>query len=239
MKHKIIYESPYEYGVFSSEDRKGARFYDCNGEKLPSVTTILSGTKEGDFLKKWIQKVGEEEAERIRTEAATRGTYMHDILEKQIVNGEIWEYKPENAEQKRALKMAGTIMDQGFPNISQVYGCEVSLYYPDKYAGKTDVIGVHDDELAIIDFKQTNRPKRRQWVWDYFQQLAAYSLAHNELYGTDIEKGVIMMCSVDCLYQEFVLEGDEFKRAADAWMERVEKFSLLSKQEEESDSQED
>jgi len=173
VKHKIIYESPYEYGVFSSEDRKGARFYDCNGEKLPSVTTILSGTKEGDFLKKWIEKVGEEEAERIRSEAATRGTYMHDILEKQIVNGEIWEYKPENAQQKRALKMAGTIMDQGFPNISQVYGCEVSLYYPDKYAGKTDVIGVHDDELSIIDFKQTNRPKRRQWVWDYFQQLAA------------------------------------------------------------------
>ena len=234
MKHEIVYESPYEYGVFPSEDRKGARFYDCNGEKLPSVTTILSGTKEGDFLKKWIEKVGEEEAERIRSEAATRGTYMHDILEKQIVNGEIWEYKPENAQQKRALKMAGTIMDQGFPNISQVYGCEVSLYYPDKYAGKTDVIGVHDDELAIIDFKQTNRPKRRQWVWDYFQQLAAYSLAHNELYGTDIEKGVIMMCSVDCLYQEFVLEGDEFKRAADAWMERVEKFSLLPKQEEES-----
>jgi genome maintenance exonuclease 1 len=223
--------------VFSSEDRKGARFYDCNGEKLPSVTTILSGTKEGDFLKKWIERVGEEEAERIRSEAATRGTYMHDILEKQIVNGGIWEYKPENAEQKRALKMAGTIMDQGFPNISQVYGCEVSLYYPDKYAGKTDVIGVHDDELAIIDFKQTNRPKRRQWVWDYFQQLAAYSLAHNELYGTDIEKGVIMMCSVDCLYQEFVLEGDEFKRAADAWMERVEKFSLLPKGEEAQETQ--
>jgi genome maintenance exonuclease 1 len=237
VKHKIIYESPYEYGVFSSEDRKGARFYDCNGEKLPSVTTILSGTKEGDFLKKWIERVGEEEAERIRSEAATRGTYMHDILEKQIVNGEIWEYKPENAQQKRALKMAATIMDQGFPNISQVYGCEVSLYYPDKYAGKTDVIGVHDDELAIIDFKQTNRPKRRQWVWDYFQQLAAYSLAHNELYGTDIEKGVIMMCSVDCLYQEFVLEGDEFKRAADAWMERVEKFSLLPKGEEAQETQ--
>ena len=115
----------------------------------------------------------------------------------------------------------------------------MSLYYPDKYAGKTDVIGVHDDELAIIDFKQTNRPKRRQWVWDYFQQLAAYSLAHNELYGTDIEKGVIMMCSVDCLYQEFVLEGDEFKRAADAWMERVEKFSLLPKESEDKGSQED
>jgi genome maintenance exonuclease 1 len=170
--------------------------------------------------------VGEEEAERIRIEAATRGTYMHDILERQIRDGNIWDYKPENAEQKRAYKMACTIMDEGFPSISQVYGCEISLYYPDKYAGKSDVVGIHNDELSIMDFKQTNRPKRRQWVWDYFQQLAAYALAHNELYGTDIEKGVILMCSVDCLYQEFVLEGDEFKRAADTWLERVEKFSL-------------
>jgi genome maintenance exonuclease 1 len=116
-----------------------------------------------------------------------------------------------------------------------VYGCEISLYYPDRYAGKADVIGVHNDDLSIMDFKQTNKPKRRQWVWDYFQQLAAYALAHNELYGTDIQKGVIMMCSVDCLYQEFILEGDEFKRAAEAWMERVEKFSLPT--EEEPDTQ--
>jgi len=134
------------------------------------------------------------------------------------------------------LKMACTIMDEGFPNISQVYGCEVSLYYPDRYAGQADVIGVHDNDLSIIDFKQTNKPKRRQWVWDYFQQLAAYSLAHNELYGTDIHKGVIMMCSVDCLYQEFVLEGSEFDRAAEAWMDRVEKFSLLSKELEASEN---
>ena len=226
MKHEILYESPYEYGVFSSEDSKEGRFYDCNGQKLPSVTTILSATREGDGLKKWRERVGEEEAERIRTEAATRGTYMHDILERQIRDGNIWDYKPENAEQKRAYKMACTIMDEGFPNISQVYGCEISLYYPDKYAGKSDVIGIHNDELSIMDFKQTNKPKRRQWVWDYFQQLAAYTLAHNELYNTDIEKGVILMCSMDCLYQEFILEGDEFKRAADAWLERVEKFSL-------------
>jgi len=227
MKHKILYESPYEYGVFSSEDSKEGRFYDCNGQKLPSVTTILSATKEGDGLKKWREKVGEEEAERIRSEAAARGTYMHDLLERQIRDGDIWDFTPESADQKRAYKMACTIMDEGFPSISQVYGCEISLYYPDKYAGKSDVVGVHNDELSIMDFKQTNKPKRRQWVWDYFQQLAAYALAHNELYGTEIEKGVILMCSVDCLYQEFVLEGDEFKRAVDAWLERVEKFTAL------------
>jgi hypothetical protein len=192
----------------------------------PLSLLYYPATKEGDFLKKWREKVGEEEAERIRTEAATRGTYMHDILERQLVNGDIWDFKPRERLRKSVLiKWPVRSWTKGSLT-SQVYGCEISLYYPDKYAGKSDVIGVHNGDLSIMDFKQTNKPKRRQWVWDYFQQLAAYSLAHNELYGTDIQKGVIMMCSVDCLYQEFVLEGDEFKRAADAWLERVEKFNL-------------
>jgi len=116
-------------------------------------------------------------------------------------------------------------MDQGFPSIDQVYGCEVSLYYPGKYAGTADVIGKHLGEEAIMDFKQTNTPKRRRsYLWDYFQQLAAYALAHNELFGTQIKKGVIMMCSVDCFYQEFVLEGREFERAVDAWNLRLDNF---------------
>ena len=122
-------------------------------------------------------------------------------------------------------------MDQGFPSIDQVYGCEIHLHYPGKYAGTADVIGKHLGEEAIMDFKQTNTPKRRrQYVWDYFQQLAAYAMAHNELYGTEIKKGVIMMCSVDCFYQEFVLEGREFERAADAWNTRLENFIGLLEQ---------
>ena len=226
MKHVILYESPYEYNDFSSEDGKdGRRFYDCNGVKLPSVTTILSGTKEdNDGIKKWIERVGEEEANRIRMEAAARGTTVHHILEKQIVHGNLWDYRPETAEEKRAYKMACTIMDNSFSRIHQVYGCEVSLYNPNRYAGKADVIGVFEDEPCIMDFKQTNKPKRREWIEDYFCQLAAYALAHNELYGTDIQKGVILMCSVDLVYQEFVIQGREFRRHADMWMERVDKY---------------
>ena len=66
-------------------------------------------------------------------------------------------------------------------------------------------------------------------IQDYFCQLAAYALAHNELYGTDIKKGAILMCSVDLIYQEFVIQGDEFKRCADLWLERVEKFWSIRK----------
>ena len=159
MKHVIKYESPYEYGNFSSEDRKEGRFYDCNGTKLPSVTTILSATKKDkESLTRWIERVGEEEANRIRDEAAARGSHVHHILEKQIMHGDLWDYRPDSGEEKRAYKMACKIMDEGFPRISQVYGCEVSLYNPDKYAGRADVVGVFEGEPAIMDFKQTNKP---------------------------------------------------------------------------------
>ena len=191
MKHDIPFESPYEYVELTQETEDGRRLYIYGEEKLPSVTTILSGTKKGDSLKKWVEKVGEEEAERIRSEAAARGSEMHAILEKQLKEGSIWNYYPDTHEKKRAYKMACTIMDQGFPSIDQVYGCEVPLYYPGKYAG------------------------------------TAYATAHNALHGTDIRKGVIMMCSVDGFYQEFVLENREFDRAVEAWNDRVERFSLL------------
>jgi len=227
MKHDILFKSPYKYEELSRETGDKGRVYLNGEERLSSVTTVLSRTRRGDSFKKWREKVGEEEAERIRKEAAARGTEMHSILERQLVEGSIWDYYPDTPEKKRAYKMACVIMDQGFPSIDQIYGCEVSLYYPGKYAGTADVIGKHLGEEAIMDFKQTNTPKRRRkYLWDYFQQLAAYALAHNELFGTQIKKGVIMMCSVDCFYQEFVLEGYEFERAVDAWNERLERFNL-------------
>ena len=227
MKHDILFQSPYEYVDLSRETSETERVYLNGEERLYSVTTILSKTRpENDSLQKWRERVGEEEAERIRTEAAARGTEMHSILERQLREGSLWDYYPDTPEKKRAYKMACVIMDQGFPSIDQIYGCEVSLYYPGKYAGTADVIGKHLGEEAIMDFKQTNTPKRRRkYLWDYFQQLAAYALAHNELFGTKIKKGVIMMCSVDCFYQEFVLEGYEFERAVDAWNERLERFN--------------
>ena len=225
MKHVIKYESPYTYNDFTSEDRPEGRFYDCHGHKLPSVTSILSKTKEdNDGIKRWIERVGEEEANRIRQEAAIRGTNMHYILEKQIVNGNLWDYRPDSPDEKQAYKMACKIMDEGFPRIGQVYGCEVSLFNTDKYAGKADVIGIFEGQPAIMDFKQTNKPKRREWIQDYFYQLVAYALAHNAMYGTDIQKGAILMCSVDLNYQEFVIQGDEFKRVSEDWLKKVDQY---------------
>ena len=105
-----------------------------------------------------------------------------------------------------------------------MYGVEAVLYYPGLYAGSCDLVASYNDKLAIIDFKQTNKPKQREWIGDYFLQMAAYGMAHDAVYNTAIELGVIMMCSKDGYYQQFVIEGDEFRKAKHEFLRRLDQF---------------
>ena len=204
---------------------EGKRHYEINGdEKLPSVTTILSGTQDPEkaqSLKAWRDRVGEANATRIVDEAAARGTAMHKILERYI--GEEG-YLDLTQVGKNAHNMAMRIIEQGLSNVTEYYGLESTLFYPGLYAGATDMIALHKGEMAIIDFKQTNKPKKREWIDDYCLQLAAYAMAHNYVYKTNITKGVIMMCSKDNYYQEFVIEGDEFKKYTFKWIDKIDKY---------------
>ena len=204
---------------------EGKRHYEINGdEKLPSVTTILSGTQDPEkaqSLKAWRDRVGEDVATRIVDEAAARGTAMHKILERYI--GEEG-YLDLTQVGKNAHNMAMRIIEQGLSNITEYYGLESTLFYPGLYAGATDMIALHKGEMAIIDFKQTNKPKKREWIDDYCLQLAAYAMAHNYVHKTNITKGVIMMCSKDNYYQEFVIEGDEFKKYTFKWIDKIDKY---------------
>ena len=93
--------------------------------------------------------------------------------------------------------MAQRVIEQGLCNVSEYYGIECTLYYPGLYAGQTDLVCIHKGEDAIVDFKQTNKPKKREWIEDYCVQLTAYNMAHNYVYKTNIQKGVIKMCSKD------------------------------------------
>ena len=204
---------------------EGKRHYEINGdEKLPSVTTILSGTQDPEkaqSLKAWRDRVGEANATRIVDEAAARGTAMHKILERYI--GEEGYLDLTNVG-KAAHNMAMKIIADGLCNITEYYGLESTLFYPGLYAGATDMIALHKGEMAIIDFKQTNKPKKREWIDDYCLQLAAYAMAHNYVYKTNITKGVIMMCSKDNYYQEFVIAGDEFKKYKYKWLGQISKY---------------
>ena len=203
---------------------EGQRHYILNKEKLPSVTTILSATQSAEkreSLAKWRERVGEAEATRIVDSAGARGTAMHKILEKYIL-GE--GYLDETTVGKQAHNMALQVIQSGLSNLTEYYGTECTLYYPGLYAGQTDLVAIHKGEDAIIDFKQTNKPKRREWIEDYCLQLAAYAMAHNFIYKTKITKGVVMMCSKDNYYQEFVIEGAEFQKYKHNFLRRVDEY---------------
>lgn len=220
----------FNYVSINRETIDGERRYATpDGEKLPSVTTILSATAPKEKLEKlneWRNRVGHKRAQEITTEAAGRGTRMHKWLEDYVKTGKIGT-PGSNPYSIQSHKMAETIIYQGMSKCNEFWGTEVSLYFPKIYAGTTDLVGIHDGDEAIMDHKQTNKPKKREWIEDYFLQLAAYANAHNEVHGTKIRKGVIFMCSADNIYQEFIVEGSEFDHWSDQWFRRLEQYYLL------------
>jgi genome maintenance exonuclease 1 len=193
-----------------------------DGERLPSVTTILGATKDMTHLNEWKNRIGHAKAQQITTEAAGVGTAMHSNLERFIVGEQ--RQPGNNPVHVQANKMADVIIENGLSKMSEVWAMEQSLYFPGLYSGTTDLIGVHEGEPAVCDHKQTNKPKKAEWVEDYYLQLVAYILAHNEVYGTDIKKGVIFMCSRALEYQEFRLEAKDFNRYQDLWLGKVEEY---------------
>jgi genome maintenance exonuclease 1 len=218
----------YNYAPISRETVDGKRHY-ClpDGSKVPSVTTILDRTKSEESkraLQYWRRSVGEQRAQEITTEAASRGTRMHKWLENYVKDGAMG-VPGTNPYSVQSHAMANVIVFEGLANnVTEYWGVEVPVYYSGLYAGTTDCLGLWKGKPAILDFKQTNKPKKREWIEDYFAQLAAYALAHNNTHGTDIKTGVILMCSADNLYQEFVLEEDEFEFYSNRWLERVESY---------------
>ena len=201
------------------------RHYLVGEEKLPSVTSILKATESADKkagLKTWREKVGSEVADKITKDAAHRGTTMHNILEHYFEDKFIIDMTETGL---HAMKMAKIIVDQGLTGkLDELWCSEGTVFYPDMYAGATDGAGVYDGKEAIIDFKQSNKPKKKEWITDYYLQLAAYAIAHNQIYGTNIQFGIILMCTKDFLYQEFRVEGEEFKHYANEWWTRVGQY---------------
>ena len=237
-----MYNPKFEYKLIPRVTIDGKRFYETpDGNKLPSVTTILDKTKSQEkiqALNNWRKRVGVEKAQAITTEAANRGTRMHTYLEQYVKDGMIKE-RGSNPFSWPSHAMAQVVIDQGLKNVNEFWGIEVPLYFPGIYAGTTDGAGMHLNQEAILDYKQTNRPKKREWIDDYFVQLCAYAEAHNEVYGTKIRKGVILMCVKPDIdnnntiikppeYQEFVLEGAEYDKYRDQWWRKVEQYYLLN-----------
>jgi genome maintenance exonuclease 1 len=210
------YVERYKYHTVKQINLQGKRLYEApDGSKTPSVTTILGKTKDMTHLIAWKKRVGEKQAQQIVTEAAGVGTAMHNNLERFLI-GE--ERKPgNNLVHVQANKMA-------LVDVDEVWGIEQALYYPQMYSGTCDVVGQYKGTPCIMDFKQTNKPKKKEWVEDYYLQMAAYAMAHNSVYGTDIREGHVFMCSRALEYQQFDLVADEFEHWSNEWLKRVEDY---------------
>ena len=237
-----MYNPKFNYQPLDRQTINGQRRYSTpDGNKLASVTTILEATKPEEkkkILQQWRNRVGNDHAQQITTEAASRGTRMHAYLEHYVKTGAIKERDP-NPFSWASHAMANVVINQGLLNVTEFWGIEVPLFFPEVYAGTTDCVGVHENKESILDFKQTNKPKKREWIDDYFLQLAAYSEAHNEIHGTNIKRGVVLMCVkpevdqqqkllTEPVYQEFILEGDEFEKYRSLWWKRVEQYYTLT-----------
>ena len=220
----IKFNKLYEYPRSMRTLVGGKRHYDIREEKLPSVTTILSACQSPEkkaSLAAWKAKLGSEAADKVRDTAAERGTAMHKYLEHYIDGTGLKDLTPLGVQ---AETMANKIIESGLRDLEEVWGQEVTLYYPGLYAGATDVVGIFDGQPAIIDFKQSNKPKRKEWIGDYRHQLAAYALAHNEVYGTQINQGVVLICTKDHLFQEFIFDGEDFRKAKYEFLGKVDQY---------------
>ena len=211
----------YNYVRVSRSEAHGSRSYDVSGTKLPSVTTILAQTKDQEYLNKWKAKVGYEEAERIKNLSSKRGTSMHKFIEKHITGA---GYDDLTEVGIQAKPMAQKIIEVGLAPITEYYGSEVSLYYPGLYAGSTDLVCIHNGKETIADFKQANKPKREEWIEDYFLQIAAYSMCHDAVHGSNIEQGVVMICTPDLYYQEFKFNGEQMRQYRHKFLERLSQY---------------
>ena len=204
----------------------GSRMYAVNQQKLPSVTSILQATQSEEkkaSLANWKARVGAAEANRIKNDASSRGTSMHSHLEKYLLGQLNLELLEEEA--SKSKKMADEIIEQGIKGkLSEIYGTEATLYYPSKYAGTCDAVGVYEGQETIIDFKQSNKPKKEEYVDEYYHQLAAYSLAHNVVYNSNITQGIVLLCTVDNLFQDFRIQGKKLEEYQNKFLEKVEQY---------------
>ena len=225
----IKWNKRFKYPTSSRSVIRGSRHYDLGEEKLPSVTTILSATQSAEkiaSLAKWKERVGSIEADKIKNEAANRGTAMHAFLEDYLIGKDRVDLTPVGQE---ARIMGQRIVDRGLADLEEVWGSEVTLYYPGLYAGATDLAGIYDGQESICDFKQSNKPKRKEWIGDYFTQLAAYAMAHNYVYNTKITQGVILMCTKDNFFQKFVIDGSEFVKFQHDFLRKIDQYYLAQK----------
>jgi len=219
------WNNKFNYPTSTRAILNGKRHYNVNNEKLPSVTTILKETEpieKKENLAKWREKVGHQQAQLITLEATNRGSKMHYYLEMFLLGKLNQDLLGDNTREKI---MANQIIENGLRNkLSEIWGCETTLYYPGRFAGAADVVGIYEGKSTIIDFKNSNKPRQDHWNDEYYMQISAYISAHNSVYNTSINQGVVLLCTKDNFFQRFMIDGERLKEYQNKFFERVEQY---------------
>lgn len=221
----------YNYPKFNATTfPDGKRLYVTPEEdEVPSVTTILQIIPKPQ-LEAWRRRKGEEEANRISSEACRIGSMMHDRLEGYVsayLQGRP-DVPPESEEDKIAYQMAQNMRKFGLIDLDEVWGIEEALYCKNLYAGRTDLTGVYDRKSAVIDYKSAQHPKTPEVLEGYKLQIAAYNFCHRTMFGEGMQSGVILIAMRPSYkptpLQRVVLDQSELSRYEDEWQEVVEKY---------------
>lgn len=213
----------FAYSDLKAEMIGGLRFYGTtDGRKYPSVTTVLGRTmpkEKMESLQAWRDALGPE-ADMISRAAADRGTAVHAVIERYLKNQPLCI--SGEAEWPEGTMTLFNALKTKLNKIKPVVGLEVALYSNAlEIAGRCDCIGVFNDKLSIVDFKTSSRVKNDGDIYDYKLQLTAYALMHNEMFGTDINTGVILMTSGSGFPQQFTVDLLEY---VNPLCDRVEAF---------------
>ena len=220
MADLIPWSRDYVYEKLERIDASSGRLYVLpSGVQVPSVTTVLDRTKDKTALKEWANRIGQAEADRQRDQAAYIGTWMHATLEAVLSGEPLTVGRDWHA--LKGHQMAFTLANKYFGAISAIHGSEVGLYYQDRYAGTTDMVATYRGKLAIIDFKQSVKPKRYEYITDYFHQLAAYAVAHDWKHGTSIHYAAVLVAVQDGTTQEFTIAGRDWDFFKSEWLDRL------------------
>jgi len=186
----------YDYNITKSviaQTSESQRVYFTPDGNFPSVTTILGKTANNVWLQRWKDRVGEEEAARISKAATDRGEIVHKYLER-FWDGSNSVYEDLQLEEPVTKKMILNLIDATKVGITKVWAQEIPVWSKQlRYAGRVDMFGEWKGVPSVIDFKTSKKKKQAKDIKDYFIQCTAYACAHNEMFGTDLKKIVVLI----------------------------------------------
>ncbi|MCS7316733.1 MAG: PD-(D/E)XK nuclease-like domain-containing protein [Candidatus Dojkabacteria bacterium] len=221
----MIIIKKYQYPFLMKTNIGERRIYLTKDGKLPSVTTILSETDNNENLKKWKQSVGEEKAKQIIKESLNLGSLIHEKIEKYIKKEDYKNDNKTNLIYKLSNDMANKILNEILEkNLEEVWGLEETIYFPKKYAGTIDCVGVYKGKETIIDFKSSKKIKSEDMIKNYFLQVCAYINAHNKLLNTNIKNGLIIMVSRDYDLKIFEINEENYYIYNEMWEKKLDEW---------------